>query len=41
MSPKDMITEQEVYFDSLMMGEAERREMYEIRRPRHGISSNL
>ena len=31
MSPKDMITEQEVYFDSLMMGEAERGEMYENR----------
>lgn len=31
MSPKDMITEQEVYFDSLMMGEAERREMYETK----------
>lgn len=26
MSPKDMITEQEVYFDSLMMGESERRD---------------
>lgn len=31
MSPKDLITEQEVYFDSLMMGEAERREMYEAK----------
>lgn len=31
MSPKDMIIEQEVYFDSLMMGEAERREMYETK----------
>lgn len=31
MSPKDAITEQEVYFDSLMMGEAERREIYENR----------
>lgn len=29
MSPKDMITEQEVYFDSLMMGEAEKGETYE------------
>lgn len=29
MSPKDLITEQEIYFDSLMIGEAERREMYE------------
>lgn len=27
MSPKDMITEQEVYFDSLMMGEGERNEI--------------
>lgn len=26
MSPKDLITEQEVYFDSLMMGEVERRD---------------
>lgn len=31
MSPKDMITEQEVYFDSLMMGEAERRQANEIK----------
>lgn len=29
MSPKDMITEQEIYFDSLMMGEAERRDLHE------------
>lgn len=32
MSPKDMITEQEVYLDNLMMGEAERREMYETQK---------
>lgn len=38
MSPKDMITEQEVYFDSLMMGEAERREIHEDRNERYGES---
>ena len=29
MSPKDLITDQEIYLDSLVLGEAERRELYE------------